>query len=263
MPPACKPWINALDAQECTYCDHMKMFVRRGNLKCHLQISDQCHPLTPASHRQCHPPRQWLHSPLQMSPTGTPEPYRSILAHAVDEIPVETDSKNHGLYRCIPPTHSTAHESDTEEAGSWEPLIDTEYPEIRNIPQLGGPSVTIPITVSSNIISITRGNPFIVPKTSNRPSDSLNPTIPSQKFIVTSMNVDARFLSTFPTPLDGRCTIKYTRRITSCLNAEMPPSPLRTVGGVSTRCDTQLNMGGTSYTNAHRTPTWSIDPPEP
>ena len=80
----------------------------------------------------------------------------------------------------------------------------------RYIPRLGGASVMIPNSMSSAISSITRGNRSIAPKTSNRPSDSSKPTIPNHKLIATSTNADAKFPSTFPTPPDGRCTIKST-----------------------------------------------------
>lgn len=104
-----------------------------------------------------------------------------------------------------------------------------KIPKSRYIPHLGGPSVTIPITLSSDISSITRGYPVIILKTLNWPSDLSKPTFPSPKLITTSTKADARFPSTFPTPLDGRCIIKYTRSITSYEGGEKPSSPHHTV----------------------------------
>jgi len=90
---------------------------------------------------------------------------------------------------------------------------------------LYGPSVMIPITISSWILSITSCNLFSSLKTSCRPLDLLPPAIPSLKLISTSMMVDERVLSTFPTPPDGRCTIGSTGLITSCQHAEKPARP--------------------------------------
>jgi len=108
-----------------------------------------------------------------------------------------------------------------------------EFRKSKYIPRLGCPLVTIPITMSSEISSITHGTPSIVPKTWNRPSDSLKPTIPSHKLIATSTKADARFPSTFPSPPDGQCTIKSKWWILSYRNGKKPPSPPHTVGGFS------------------------------
>ena len=103
--------------------------------------------------------------------------------------------------------------------------------KLRYNPWLGGRSVTISITISSELTSITCGNPLFTPKTSNRQSDLLTPTNPGHELIATSTMADARFLSTFPTPLDGRCTIKSMGWITSCRNGEKSTSPHQMVGG--------------------------------
>jgi hypothetical protein len=108
MPPARRPQTSALDVLEYPYPHCMTMFVRRGNLKCHLRISHQGQPPQPASHRQSHPLRRRLYSPHRQSCTETPEPNGSIPAPALDEIPEETDSEDDGLYRRVPQPHSPA-----------------------------------------------------------------------------------------------------------------------------------------------------------
>jgi len=106
-----------------------------------------------------------------------------------------------------------------------KPWSTGKIPKSTYITQLGGPSVMIPISVSSEISSITGGNPSIAPITSNRPSDVLRPTIPTHKLVTTSTKADARFPSTFATHLNGRCTIKSSWWIINGQNGGKPPSP--------------------------------------
>jgi hypothetical protein len=116
--------------------------------------------------------------------------------------------------------------------------------------------------MSSEISSITCGNPFMAPKISNRQSDLSKPTIPSQKLIATSTKPDETFPSTFPTPRNGQCTIKSTQWITRHRNGEKPPPPQQMVRGFSIVL-TRWNVHGTPFANAQIKTTWSMDQPGP
>jgi len=70
----------------------------------------------------------------RQSPTATPKHDRSIPATALDEIPVDTDSEDKGLYWRILLPHSPAQESDNEDADHGETLMDEENPEIEVYP---------------------------------------------------------------------------------------------------------------------------------
>jgi len=137
MPPARRPRTSALDALECLYLECMRMFVRRGNLKCDLRIRYQGQLPPPASHRHSHPPLRRLYSPHRQSPTESPEPDGSIPAPALYEIPEDTDSEDHSLHRRVAQPHSPAQASDTEEANPGETPMDKEIPEIEVHPTAG------------------------------------------------------------------------------------------------------------------------------
>jgi len=121
----------------------------------------------------------------------------------LDAFPGEINSDNNDLKQQIQNYHTPVIESSLEEANSKKTLRTRNNQKSRYIPQLEGPSVMIPITMSSEITSIMCGNPAIVQKSSNRPADLLMPNILGHKLIATSTNKYVPFPSTFLTPLDG------------------------------------------------------------
>ena len=137
MPQARRPQISTLDELECLYPDCMRMFVRRGNLKRYLWFSHQGQPPQLASHRHGHPPHRWLCSPHRQSPTETAQHNGSILAHALEEIPEESDSEDHGLYQCVPQPHSPAQKPNTKAADMGDTPMDDNHPEFNVHPTAG------------------------------------------------------------------------------------------------------------------------------
>jgi len=134
MPLACRPRTSTLDTPKCPFPDGMRMIIWRGNIKHHLRIHYQGQPPLPASHRRSHQPHQRLYSCHRQSSTETPEPDGSILAHVFDDIPKESESKDDGLYRHVPPPNTLAQESDLGGADPGATLMDKENPEIKVYP---------------------------------------------------------------------------------------------------------------------------------
>jgi len=127
-----------------------------------------------------------------------------------------------GLYWHILQSYSPAQESDRRR---WTPVKlrwMRKFQAIWYIRLQGGPSVKNPMQMSLPISSTISWNPWIRLKIWNRLSDSSRSTIPTVKLTTTSTKADASVTTTFPTPSDGRCTIKPMRWIHGCWNAEKP-----------------------------------------
>jgi len=100
-------------------------------------------------------------------------------------MPQETHVDDDGLYRLVAQPYSPAQESDSEEADHGETPRDQEILDIEKSPTSGRTCVDNPDYYEFQDLINHPWQPWYGATPSNRPSDSLNPTITSHKLIVT------------------------------------------------------------------------------